>query len=359
MRRTMVEEAQGKMERGLALALALGAQAAKLAFSQTEERGVAFESGRLKSADAGQGMSYHIEALAGGRRASTTGNDMEVMEEMVRRAVELARAGAAAHFEDYPAPGEVREVKTYSEATAEMSREGMIEACEVMVKKLAGLGEDLFIEADAHCTERESVLVTSGGVRHVARGTLWSLGVHVQRTEGTDMLFAGYGRHWRELNAFWDPELIAGKVEEDVRLAKALAPAPTGKVQAVLAPEVLRMMLMPIGLGINGRNVAKGDSPLRGRLGERILSEAITVTDRPHVDYAPGAKKMDGDGGCSRRFCTIWTRRGWRGWRRRGTAAAARTTQTWPAESARAKRCWRGWRTGCISRTSWGSGRAT
>ena len=44
---------------------------------------------------------------------------------------------------------------------------------------------------------------------------------------------------------------------------------------------------------------------MRGRLGERILSEAFTVVDRPHVDYSPGAAEMDGDGVPTREIAII------------------------------------------------------
>ena len=55
-------------------------------------------------------------------------------------------------------------------------------------------------------------------------------------------------------------------------------------------------MLHGFFLGINGRNVIKGDSPLKGRLGEEIFSKSITITDNPHIDYSTGACPISNEG---------------------------------------------------------------
>ena len=56
------------------------------------------------------------------------------------------------------------------------------------------------------------------------------------------------------------------------------------------------MFLWPVTLGISGRNVAKGDSPLRGRLGEQVLDPCLTLRDDPHRDSSQGAREVDADG---------------------------------------------------------------
>ena len=305
MRTPMIDRMTDVLSEGLVTATRRGAAAAKIGFGQRERIGCTFESGRLKSAETKQGASYTVTVLADGRKGVATGTDEADLDEIIDRAVMLARMGSAAHFEAYPAPGEVHAVEKWSPRTAELPRETLIESCQQIVDALKQYDPDLFIEASGKRSESEGLLVTTGGVRHRSTSTNWSLGAYAQRTEGTDMLFAGFGRGWNDLNELYDPDYIAGRILEDLRHGERIAEAPEGRCVALLSPEVLGMMLYAVEMGVNGRNVAKGDSPLRGRLGERVLDEAFTLLDDPHVPYAPGAAEIDSDGVPARRIAIL------------------------------------------------------
>jgi PmbA protein len=292
----MIDKMAGVLQDGLEAAKKRGATAGKISFLQREQIGCSFENGRLKSAETVQGVSYTVTVLAGGRKGSAGGTDVGDLDEMISRAVALAKVGSDAHFSAYPAPGKVVPVEKWSPRTAGLSREKLIEGCRQIVDALKEYDSELFIEAGGRRGELEALLVTTGGLCHRCRSTNWDLGAWVQRTEGTDMLFAGFGRSWNDLNGLYDPAHITARILEDLRNGRQIVPAPTGKSVAVLSPEVLGMLLWAVEMGVDGRNVAKGDSPLRGRLGQKVLDECITLRDDPHVPYAPGAAEIDGDG---------------------------------------------------------------
>jgi len=296
MGNSTLEKVTERIQNGLDTARRLGASGARLSFGRRERIVCFFESGRLKTAGVQENIAYNIEVLVNGRMGATTGNDLADIETMIKRAVALAAAGSVAHFDNWPAPRPIQKVKTYSEKTAHLSRETMIESGRQIVDALKNYNDEMFINASAERSESEGILVTTGGLCHTSRHTSWMLGAYAQRTEGTDMLFAGYSRSWKDLNEFYDPDFIAGEILEDLRLGETLADAPEGKVRALLSPEIFGMILEPVMLGVNGRNVARGDSPLRDRLGERILSPKLTLIDDPHLDYSPGATEIDSNG---------------------------------------------------------------
>jgi len=286
---------KGRLQKGVELATSLGASAAKIGLSHSEGISCRFESGRLKSADGRENFGYGVTVVLNGKRGSTSGNDLDSLEEMVRRAVALAEAGSVAHFDSYPDPGEFTRVKSHSERTLTLTREQMIEGSQLIVDRLKDYNPDLDLHAGAGRGESESLLVTSGGVCHTGRGTNWSLGGRAQRTEGTDMLFAGHGRGFGDLNEFYDPGYVAERILWELRNGEEIAESLSGKTSVYLPPEALPMFLWPVVMGINGRSVAKGESPLKGRLGEQVLDPGITVRDNPHRDYA-GGREIDGDG---------------------------------------------------------------
>jgi len=302
MRTPMLERMTDVLTEGLVTATRRGASAAKISFAQRERIGCTFESGRLKSAETRQGASYTVTVLAAGRKGVAAGTDAGDLDEIIDRAVALAKVGSAAHFEAYPAPGEVRSVEKWSPRVLELPREKLIESCQQIVDALKRYDPELFIEASGRRSESEGLLVTTGGVCHRTTSTNWRLGAYAQRTEGTDMLFAGFGRSWNDLSDLYDADHIAEEILQDLRHGERIVEAPKGRCAAVLSPQVLGMLLYAVEMGVNGRNVAKGDSPLRGRLGERVLDECVTLVDDPHVAYAPGAAEIDGDGVPTRRL---------------------------------------------------------
>ncbi len=302
----MTDIGTDRLKQALEQARKLGASGAKIRRSSSDRLGCGYEAGRLKHSDAQHHAGYSIEVLVDGRRAETRGNRPEDLEDLVERVVTLARSGSVAHFEAYPEPpGELPEVKTWSDAAAELSREEMIEAGGEMVRRLKEYNPDLYIEGSATRRVGESTLVTTGGTELHTRGTRWSLGAHCQRTEGTDMLFAGFGRSWRDVNELFDAGGIAERILADLRRGETVVPIPSGAMPALLSPEIVRTLFRAVDMGLSGRNVAYGDSPLADRLGEQVLDSSLSYVDDPHRTFAPGTAPTDDDGVPTRKMTLI------------------------------------------------------
>ena len=296
MRHSQIEEMKERLHQGISSALEQGADGAKINFHQSESIGCEFEAGRLKSTDASERAMYSIEVLVDGKRSSVSGNMLDDIDEMISRALSLAGVGSVAHFKAYPAPAEIYKVKTHARETAELSRETMIEHSQKIVERLKAYDPDLWIHASSNRSEYENLLVTTGGVVASNTGTVWSLSGYIQRTEGSDMLFVGDRRVWRNAGQYYDPEYIAERIIKDLQRAEKLSETPVGKFPIYLSPEMFRRLIGALMLGVNGRNVAKGDSPLRGKLREQVLDKSLTIIDNPHRDFSPGAARFDANG---------------------------------------------------------------
>ncbi len=172
-----------------------------------------------------------------------------------------------------------------------------------MSDALRAFDAGLWVQCKAARSETEGLLATSGGVRHASSGTHWRLAVQVQRTQDDDMLMAYEGRGWRARNPYFVPGALVERLLGLLRDAGRPAAPPTGETTLFLPPETLGRMLHPVLAGINGRHVARGNSPLAGRLGERVLASAFTIRDEPHRPYASGARSRDGDGIPTRPHC--------------------------------------------------------
>lgn len=288
--------ARQKLEDAIALAKRRGATATRIWLNRNDDLNCSYEAGKPKSCSSATRTQYSIEVVAAGRRGSASGNDLAAMEEMVARAVTLAQQGSVAHFSEYPAPRQYLKVRSFSPAVEGLTLTDLHEAAAAMSDRLKRHDADLFVESSAYRSVWQGMMATSSGQFYEKETTLWQLGAGAQLTRGTDMLFAGTGRSWRELNAFYNTDQITSKVIEDLEHGREVVPSPQGKVKVFIPAEHVGSMLWPIFMGTNGRNVVKGDSPLRGKLGQQVLDSALTILDDPHLDYCHSGGEIDADG---------------------------------------------------------------
>ncbi len=293
MKRDLIMES---LRAGVQQALRQGAQGAKMTWGRSQTIGCSFENGRLKETGGAEHAGWQVDVLRNGRLGSATGNIPEQMDARVEQALTLARVGGVAHFEAWPAPAESAQAPAQTAATRDLPRERLMESCAEMAATLQAYNPDLYILCSASRENSERRLATSGGVEHASGKTVWGLHVHAQRTEDSGMLFAGHGRIGCALDARFNAREIAEHVLLDLRRAERDASIPQGRTAAFLPPEILPKLLAPVAMGINGRHVAKGDSPLAGWLGRRILADNLTIEDTPHTPLTPQTEVMDADG---------------------------------------------------------------
>lgn len=296
MRHSLLDEVKDRLQQTVSGLLSRGADAARILFQHEENTGCAYEAGRLKNTGAGETVSCTIEAVRNGRRAQAYGNRIDALDELADRALALVDTGSACHFSAYPEPRPLPDIKRHDEKTLKLSREDIIRDCGHIVKRLAKYNPEMWIGASADRSESEALLIHSGGLCHEMRRTQWSLHASVQRTEDSDILFASASRSWCERNAYYAPDALADRILENLRRSEKKDRPPEGETTIFLTPGLFARMIHALFPGINGRNVTKGESPLAGRLGERILSPALTIVDDPHRDFAPGARAIDPEG---------------------------------------------------------------
>jgi PmbA protein len=141
------------------------------------------------------------------------------------------------------------------------------------------------------------VLVTSHGFSGAYMGTRFSRSVSVIAGEGTrmerDYDFDSRLAH-HDLD---DAEVIGRRAGE--RTVRRLSPrqVETGRnMTVVFDPRIARGFVGHLAGAINGAAVARKTSFLRDRMGEAVMSEAITVTDDPRIRRGAASRPFDGEG---------------------------------------------------------------
>ena len=270
------------------------ADSAEVFWVSSHHTPVAFEANRLKSLQTKVSQGVSLRIIKDGRIGFSSTNRMDDPEGLVRRALEVVPFGAEARF-DLPSAYGYPDVPIYDSAVEETSVEPMMELGYCLVDAVRSHSPEVLCDAGVSQTVMSIRILNSKGMDITYKKSVFSLGVGGTLVRGTDMLFVGDGDsscrplfNWKE---------ISDRVNLQLDLARETVEAPTGKLPVVFTPDgVAGVLLHPLLVAFNGRNVVQGSSPLVGRLGQRICDERFSMYDDGTADYRPGSRPWDDEG---------------------------------------------------------------
>jgi len=196
--------------------------------------------------------------------------------------VQYSFAGSA----DYP------NVASHDDATEKLQSADLIEVCETIKSKLQKQLPDVALGIGASREKANLSIQTTNGADAEAKST--SAGYYF----GAPFQGAGVG-------VFKFESGIAPPVVNDQLLDEFVtwynwgnrtSTPSTGRLPVILVPQAAFLMMMPLLAGVDGDAVWKTTSPLAQRLGERILSEKLTIHDNPLLGDSADARAFDDEG---------------------------------------------------------------
>ena len=276
-----------------------GADAVKISFTYADSFDIGFESGKFKGVECQERMNYAITVMKNHRLATVAGNRIEGIKKLVDNALIMVEFGSKCHFSEWGAPTPFNgDIKRYSATVENLSADCMVHSCQQIIDGLLKYEHDLYTAASASKMIARGLSLNSSGLDFEDSCTYWNLSGYAQRTQGTDMLNSYSGRGWGEVtDEFFNPQIITEEVVRDLEYGKNIVALPSGEYPAYLTAGATNKLLWgPVSIGIRGHLIEKGGSPLKGKLGEKILADSITIEDNPFIDYSIGSDLIDSDG---------------------------------------------------------------
>jgi predicted Zn-dependent protease len=218
-----------------------------------------------------------IRVVTGNRVGVASTNDFskDGAAKAARSALELAQTAAPdPQFPGLAPPAEVPERPgAYDPATAEMSPEGRAEAVETLVGQC---GEG-FHAAGAYETQAmEAAVINTEGQFCYAASTKAALTTVVSGGESG----AGFADDAAPAATGIDPEDVGKRAFQKAHDSQRPRDLQPGRYEVVLEPAAVTTLAAFLSyLGFGGRAITEGKSCFSGRIGEKLLSERVSMYD--------------------------------------------------------------------------------
>jgi PmbA protein len=260
---------------------------------QNEKTTVEYEANQLKTCTVAETKGTAVRVIRRGQLGFSASTDATAMDKLATNALESATYGDPAQFsfaDPRPAPA----VRTFDPAVADLPIARLVEIGKEMLDLI------LPVEPNARCNISLERSVVSTSIRNQKgldisyQKSPLSFGVEIDRIEGDDVLilFDQFGfTTWQE-----DYLAFARLLVDKLKKAHTLTTLKPGKMPVLFSPTGSLALALPLSQGLNGKEVYKGTSPMRGKIGEKLFDDKITVSDDGTLDGRFASAPFDDEG---------------------------------------------------------------
>jgi PmbA protein len=281
------------MEELLKLAKKVAEEAEVFAVSRIETDAL-FETNRLKQVVTRETSGKALRLIKEGRIGFSASNRVDGAKELVDMALEMAPFGAEAKFQ-FPSLEDYQKVEVYDEKIEKVTEEQMVELGQSLIDRVRAHSPEIICQGGVSRNTISVEILNSRGGHATYRKSVFSMSIEGVLIRGTDMLFVGDSES--SCHPISDFNTVAANTIEQLERAKELASSPEGKLPVIFTPlGVASTLMMPIAMGVNGKMVLQGASPLGHRKGEQVFDSRLSIWDDPLMQYRPASRFCDDEG---------------------------------------------------------------
>jgi PmbA protein len=258
-----------------------------------DEDSVDFEMDRIKGIKSQSITGYGLRIIKDGKIGFTSSTEGFEPSDMVARALDTVRYGPLAVFE---LPGEAPSglnIRIFDEKISQLTIDKMVETGEEILEYLKSRQPEF--QYDVYVNRGvEKKTIHPGKFEASYERSIYSFVVKAHSFKEGDFFHTGEAY---ECSVYESREKeIADKVLDTLKLTEGSAVIGTGNYTVVISPRVLYEIFFGILVGLNGRTIEKGSSPLADKMEQRILPAEITIYDDPAVDGKTASAPFDDEG---------------------------------------------------------------
>ena len=262
-----------KLEQLLELAKQAGATQAEVYQSRSQSRPVFFEANRLKQLESSQSQGTALRVW----REGCPG--LAVAYGPVEPMVLVEKAIAVSHLNP-PEMGELAEARQaiYPDTGESVPVETLIEIGLSAIAEIRDAYPEVVCSAEFECELETTTLINSQGLYCQYADTSLSYFLGVERTRGEDFLGVYDGDSVRGLP---ETDKIVKEILQRLNWAQTNTSSPTGQVPILWTTNAATLLWGTVSEALNGKRVREGSSPWSDKLGDRVVSDCLALSQQP------------------------------------------------------------------------------
>jgi len=263
---------------------------------------VSFENNHLKSIETTETAVVAVRVIKDGRlgfaTSSRAGDDS-----VVDLAVRAAALGPEAPLSLAAEAPVTSNLKTFDSAVRDWPQEEMLAVGEELIDFAKDLEEGLLASASVEKTTGYTRVATSKGQDVYTEATVFVLFAGLEFVEPDNIIHTWRFEAGRKLA--YDLENLKARLAETFRRARRNVPIKGGTYPVIFSPMAAMDLMSPIAACLDGMAVAKGESPWKDRLGDKLFADDFVLTDEPHLPYGLHTTPFDDEGVPTQRRAVI------------------------------------------------------
>ena len=255
---------------------------------------VLFEANRLKQIQSKETSGTALRLIKDGRIGFAQASGNIPPGELVEMALETCPLGQQAIFE-LPGLQSYADVEIFDPAVDKISIDDMIQAGQILIDKVLAHTPDLLCEASLSKSIVSCQIANTLGCYAKFSKSSYGAGLEGMLVRDSDILYVGDSQG--SCRPVIDFQAIADEVIRQLELARRNVSITSGMLPVVFTPlGVAGSLLSPLLSALNGKTVFDGASPLKDKLGQKMLDSQFTFWDDPSIPYQPGSTPFDDEG---------------------------------------------------------------
>jgi PmbA protein len=258
-----------------------------------------FENNKFKGIEEGETEGVSVRVKRDGKIGFSYSEGNKPIKEVVDAAFDVLQFGEQVNF-DFAKKDKIPNVKCFDEKIVNEERNSSIELGKEFIDFIKSLKEGMQAGFSDSRNVLHQEIITTNGFENSFDRTVKSISAGGFFAEEGNFLEI-YASQARSLNNLFDLETIKEKIKTDIMAAKRTVKITSGKYPVIFTPFGIGDLLMPLLSALNGKNVLKGYSLLKGKLGKEVFSPNFTIVDNPILSGGAYSAPFDDEGISSQR----------------------------------------------------------
>ena len=260
---------------------------------ESSDISVGYRNGILKEMEDSQNSGICLRVIKDGRIAQISTSNYENPVLLIKKVMNLLPFGEEVNFK-FPEVQKFQLPELTTSETTLKDIDRMLSFGIKVIDRLQSFDPSLISSVGCEKNYTNISIMNSNGVDVDYSKTTFSDGaVAIMAEEGN--ILTSYNTRIGDSESD-SPETISEKILEFITIGRKNVAFKGGEYPIILTPSAFADLMATFAAGISGSAVARGMSPLTGKIGTCILDEKISIEDNGLHHHAPGSSPVDDEG---------------------------------------------------------------